>query len=118
MAAIAIPRFSSIQDGSKVKADAATAAEIISAARIQETDTGDAVTGLFVAAGDKSLQPEYIQNPGTPQSNGGTGADFALNQHTDGRYYVTWKADTKSYSGNKIVIEGVPFDITSVATAP
>lgn len=57
LAAIAIPRFAGIQTSSKLKADHATAAQIISAARVIEADnptlaTGGATASFPTAGGD------------------------------------------------------------------
>lgn len=98
LAAIAIPKFAGIQDTSKIKADAATALQIVNAARVQETNTGTQVANL--AALDSS---NIVV--GNPQS-GGT---FALTGGGTDPYVVTWTPKTATHNLQQTVTEGSPF---------
>ncbi len=82
LAAIAIPRYMDIQDRSKVKADGATAMEIIRLARLGEIDT----KSTDVATIENYVKKNFANNVfPTPQS-GGT---FVLSK--TGEYWtVTW----------------------------
>jgi len=103
LSAIAIPKFSGIQDSSKVKADAATAAQIVNAARIQEADTGKALTGLA------DLGSSYMA-PGAPQTNP-TGT-YGL-EKTGNLYVVKFTPATGTYKDKEqTVTEGKAFQIT------
>jgi len=80
LAAIAIPRYNGILNESKVKSDAVTAAGIISAARIQETSTGNPVGALV------DISEDYFEPGKTPTSGG----DFALEGGGNTAYVVKW----------------------------
>lgn len=103
LAAVAIPNFTNLQNSSKVKADAATAAQIVKAARIQEADTGTAVGDIA------SLDKIYYETVPTPQS-GGT---FALSGGGTDKYVVTWEpTNTGKYDTTQTVTEGTAFTIS------
>ncbi len=114
IAAVAIPRFAGIQERSTIKADAATAAEIINAARIQHTDENDAVTDDTGAdLPDVSvLKADYMTVPASPQSE--PGENFTL-FYDDGTlsYSVTFTPD----GYNEVTItENVEFDYDTDVT--
>lgn len=102
LAAVAVPNFTSLQNSSKVKADAVTAAQIVKAARIQETDTGTKLADLA------ALKTDYM--PATTPQSGGT---FALTGGGTASYVVTW-TPTKAGSITKAqtVTEGLAFTIS------
>ncbi|NLM72578.1 MAG: prepilin-type N-terminal cleavage/methylation domain-containing protein [Clostridiaceae bacterium] len=82
LAAIAIPRYMDIQDRSRVKADGATAMEIIRLARLGEIDT----KSTDVTTIENYVKKNFPNNAlPTPQS-GGT---FALSK-TGNYWTVTW----------------------------
>ncbi|WP_337987424.1 type II secretion system protein [Dehalobacter sp. DCM] len=89
LAAIAIPRFNNMRLQAAFNADGATATQIVNAARIQETQTGFAVSKLTqtdtVANGD--LQKTYMEVP-TPQ----VGGSFTIGKDASGHYQVTFTA--------------------------
>lgn len=101
LAGIAVPKFSDIQSISKIKADAATAAQMVNAARIQETalNPGTAVT---------SIAGEYMTVPASSQSGGA----FTLGGGGSSAYTVTWlpTAPTK-YTTTQTVTEGTAFSL-------
>jgi len=91
LAAIAIPRFSGLSDSAKIKADASTAAQIVSAARIQESDNNGVKVTLLTqtstaALGD--LQTTYMTVPAKSQS-GAKGA-FTITGGSGTAYSVSW----------------------------
>ena len=101
LAAVAVPNFTSLQNSSTVKADAVTAAQIVKAARIQETDTGKTLADLA------ALDADYMAAP-TPQS-GGT---FVLSGGEGTLYVVKWTpTNAGSFNTEQTVSEGVPFEI-------
>ncbi|MEA4890468.1 MAG: prepilin-type N-terminal cleavage/methylation domain-containing protein [Clostridiaceae bacterium] len=105
LAAIAIPAFTNIQDTSRVKADAATAAEICSAARVQEADTGTAIV-----AGDPAtvISADYIKVT-KPQN----GPSFAISGGGTSKYVVKWTPATGKYAGKQqTVTEGEAFKLS------
>ncbi len=133
LGAIAVPRFTNLRASSTVKADAATAAEIISAARIQEVDTGKEVKGLNGkgevgdVGEDHKLKDEYMTVP-APQSvepdgegNLATTNIFTISkvekkvdEKTEKKdlYTVTWIPNNAGkYNEEQTVIEGEPFKI-------
>jgi len=103
LAAIAIPRYNGILQESKVKSDAITASGIASAARIQETMTGDQVSST---SGYDGLDENYFEAGKLP-SSGGT---FTLGGGGNDPYLVTWTPDVGIYSGIlQTVTEGQVF---------
>lgn len=69
LAAIAVPRFTGMRHEATVKAEASTAASILSAARVQEAESGIAVgnttavaakNGTPAAAGDGLIDTKYM----------------------------------------------------------
>ena len=106
LAAIAIPRFSGMQASSKLKADGATAAQIVAAARVQESETGLLVTTPGTAAAANVSAPlatKYITVPTAAQS-GGT---FAIGGGGDSAYTVTWVSTTAPYNKSQTYIENI-----------
>ena len=109
LAAIAIPRFSGIQASSAVKADASTAAQIANAARIQETDTGVAVTSLVQTATPAvgELLKEYMVVP-VPQTD--TASTFGIVVSSGGAtpYGITFRPalSNTTYNFLQTVTEG------------
>lgn len=112
IAAIAIPRFTGIRETSAIKADAATAKQIISAARIAEADknltagtalilTEDTavnwatIAGKFAGATDGD---KYMVLAGLVPASDGTIFKASYN---DNKYTITW--DGGSY------VEGASF---------
>lgn len=103
LAAIAIPRYNGILHESKVKSDAITASGIASAARIQETMTGQQV---IPTSGYEGLDENYFEAGKSP-SSGGT---FTLGGGGNNPYVVTWTPDIGIYSGYlQTVTEGQVF---------
>lgn len=99
LAVIAVPNFTNLQNSSRVKADATTAAQIVKAARIQESDTGTAVT---------TVDPAYMTVP-APQS-GGT---FAISGGGTSNYKVKWTpTNSGNYNKEQTVEEGTAFQIS------
>ena len=102
LAAIAIPRFQNIRHEAAVKSDAATAAQIVSAARIQETNENGAVLANLAA-----LNATYMV-PGNPQ----TGGTFALTGGGTNPYVVKWTPTNAGvHNVEQTVTEGTPFTI-------
>ncbi len=109
LAAIAIPRFSGLQASSKLKSDGSTAAQIVSAARIQEVESGGVkVTSLTqtgtAAAGD--LQKSYMTVPAAAQS-GGT---FAISGGGPDPYVIKWTSTTAPYDTEQVYTENVVYE--------
>lgn len=96
IAAIAVPRFTGVQDDAKVKADRISAGNIARAARLQEE-----MTGISVADID-SLDTKYYDGTTQPQS-GDSGDEFVLTK-VSGVYQVTFT--------NKIADPDVPITVT------
>ena len=70
LAAIAVPRFTDMRKNAVIKAEAATATSVISAARVLEAETGrvlagEIVNGDVVAA--TNLPIKYMVLPATPK---------------------------------------------------
>lgn len=86
LAAIAIPRFSGMKDSSQVKAEGATAAQIVAAARIQETETDTKVSGT----GNAVLQTKYMTVPAKPA--------FTITGGAADPYTVTWTSEASIYA--------------------
>jgi prepilin-type N-terminal cleavage/methylation domain-containing protein len=103
LAAIAIPRFSGMQDASKVKADASTAQQLINAARIQVAESNTTPSdGAF------TIDEQYITTP-TPVS-GGT---FAITyDSTTQLFTVSWKPDKAGkHNVQQSLVEGSEFTL-------
>lgn len=101
LVAVAVPNFTNLQNSSRVKADAATAAQIVKAARIQESDTGKVVNK------DNPLDSAYMTIP-TPQSGG----SFTLSGGETSNYEVTWTpTNAGKYNTEQTVTEGSAFSI-------
>lgn len=105
LAAIAVPRYNGILAESKVKSDAVTASGIASAARIQETSTGDPVTST---ADYNGISEDYFA-PGKLPSSGGT---FVLTGGGNDPYAVSWTPTVGIYNNiAQTVTEGSVFTI-------
>ncbi len=114
LAAIAIPRFANMRIESAVKADAGTAAQIANAARIQETQTGTAIT--VNADASKAINPTYMDVPEHPQTNNSptSTAAFGISGGSDEPYVVTFTPsdDYHPYATEQEVTEHTAFTIT------
>ncbi|MGO1469657.1 MAG: pilus assembly FimT family protein [Tissierella sp.] len=108
LAAIAIPRFSAMQASSKVKADGATAAQIVSSARIQEIENNGLVVSNLEQTDTTSegvLQKEYMTVPDTSQS----GDAFSIDGGGDSPYKVKWTPNTAPYNTEQSYTENKQF---------
>jgi type IV pilus assembly protein PilA len=95
LAAIAVPRYTGIQNTAKVKADGSTAMAIIHAARLQESATGTAVDSLADGAGSVKLKETYMAQPVPIQA----GDKFVLSKDSgNDEYKVTWKSNVAGYN--------------------
>jgi type IV pilus assembly protein PilA len=110
LAAIAIPKYTNVRIESAVKADAATAAQIANACRVQETQTGSRVDGLKAGEGVNPLLPTYMEVPAAAQT-GGAFAFTAAAQGGVNPYVVQFTpgADYAPYSGVQTVTEHTAF---------
>lgn len=110
--AIAIPRFVTIQDESRIKADVATAEQIIKAARLMEArrNDGNATTYVDGSGGATDNWDSNIMAWPTPES----GDEFTLGyDDEDDLYKVTWEVEKGSVAKNceQEVIEGEEFEL-------
>jgi len=113
LAAIAVPRYRNIQAVARVKADAATAQSICSAARVQESNTGSQVASYT------NLQDDYFDNSTKPQSSDAAARDFSLSGGGANPYIVTWLPNlTSKYNTTQTVTEGAEFKITNAPVTP
>lgn len=106
--AIAIPRFVTIQDESRIKADAATAEQIIKAARLMEARRNDG--NATIHGGPSNNWDDKIMAWPTPES----GDEFELKYITGDKYEVTWTVSKGSVAkGDPITItEGEEVDLS------
>ncbi len=103
--AIAIPRFVTIQDESRIKADVATAEQIIKAARLMEArrNDGNATTYVNGSGGATDNWDSNIMAWPTPESGGKTTAgEFTLSYGSD-KYSVSWKVEKGSFLDGEII---------------
>lgn len=106
LAAIAIPRYNGVLNESKVKSDGVTAAGIVSAARIQETSSGEPVQGM------EGIDEDYFE-PGKEPTSGG---EFALSGGGNDPYEVKWTPTVGKYSGiEQSLTEGTMFELAEPA---
>ena len=107
--AIAIPRFVTIQDESRIKADAATAEQIIKAARLMEARRNDGNATVYNPEDTEahSWDDDIMAWP-KPESGG----EFTLKYNDDDLYEVSWEVEKGSVAkGDTITItEGEEFD--------
>lgn len=103
LAAIAVPRLTAMRYSAAVNSDGATATSIASAARIQETETGEVVT---------AVDAKYMVVP-NPQA-GGT---FVISGGGDKAYVITWTSTAKGYEGEQSYTEGTKFQATQKGTS-
>lgn len=96
LAAIAIPRFAEMQATSTLKADGATAAQIVTAARVYEAENNSTP-----AIAD--LSPNYIVAGLAPQG-GGT---YVLGGGGPANYTVSWTSTKAPYAGAQQYEENV-----------
>lgn len=109
LAAIAIPRYNGVLNESKVKSDGVTAAGIVSAARIQETSSGDPVAALV------DLSADYFEPGKTPTSGG----EFLLGGGGNEAYEVTWTPNVGKYTGiEQTLTEGTVFVLSTAPVVP
>lgn len=108
LAAIAVPNFTGVQDRSRLKADAVTAAQIITSAKVQEVERNDGTATLDNANASSNWDDDQMAWP-TPQS-GGT---FELSGGLDTAYTVTWTPSKGSVGKNveQTVTEGKEYTI-------
>ena len=99
LAAIAIPKFASIQGASTCKAEAATAAQLVTAARIQETDTGTTISAGAITA--SVILPAYMAIPASPTYTIGGGGAAA--------FTIKWTSAGKGYAGVQTYTENEKF---------
>lgn len=116
LAAVLVPRFAGMRHEATVKAEGSTAASIISAARVQEAQLGNAVAGT--AAAD-------VKNPAnedaTTFANGEikkqymiipTGTDavtYKITKNADGLYVVSWTTKAQNFKPDQHLTEGKAF---------
>ena len=107
--AIAIPRFVTIQDESRIKADVATAEQIIKAARLMEARRNDGNATTHGASGN--WDDEIMAWP-KPESGDEVNGKFTLSYDSD-KYSVSWKVEKGSVAKNcdQEVIEGEEFKL-------
>ncbi len=107
LAAIAIPKYTTIKAASAVKSDAATAAAIVNACRVQENDTGTAVVAGDPAA---TVADEFMVVPAHPQT-APAGAWAVSGAGGTAPYVVTWTpaANYAPYNQLQTVTEGGTF---------
>lgn len=96
--AIAVPRYSGLQDAAELKADKSTAALIVKAARLAETNSGSALaTGnATINVSDDGIiisSVTYMDAIGTSQS---AGEDFILD-NVSGAYKVSFDDDATDF---------------------
>lgn len=109
LAAIAIPRFTGMRHEATVKAEGSTAASLISAARVQEADTGNEITAIG------GITDKYMVV---------STADVALytiaKNATSKLYVVTWTTAAKGDYTTKPqrLVEGAAFTPNTAATLP
>ncbi len=110
--AIAIPRFVTIQDESRIKADAATAEQIIKAARLMEARRND---GNATTDGASGNWDDKIMAWPTPESGGKFELDY-----TSDKYVVKWTVSKGSVAkGETITItEGEEFELDDGTEEP
>ena len=117
LAAVLVPRFTGMRHEATVKAEGSTAASIISAARVQEAQTGTAV------AAATEVDVKNIDNSATTVNNGEIkkqymiiptgGLQYKIKKDAD-LYVVTWATKAGGdYSGKKQTLkEGEAFTPT------
>lgn len=113
--AIAIPRFVTIQDESRIKADAATAEQIIKAARLMEARRNDG--NATIHGGPSNNWDDKIMAWPTPES----GDEFTLGYiDKDDLYKVSWEVKKGSVAkGETIIItEGEEFELDDDTEEP
>lgn len=110
LAAIAIPRYNVVLNEAKVKSDGVTAAGIVSAARIQETSSGDKVESL------DALDDYYFGSDRKPTSGDG---EFTLGGGEDAPYVVAWTPKVGKYNGiEQTLTEGQLFEPSASVEEP
>ena len=101
LAVIAIPRFSGFRAEAAVKAEGTTGLSLISAARVQEAETGKVAKGVIVngnAADATNLPTKYMILPSSPS--------YTLDKNADGLYTVSWTSGVTGFAGVQTIIEG------------
>jgi prepilin-type N-terminal cleavage/methylation domain-containing protein len=102
--AIAIPKFMGVQAEARIKGDAATAQQIIKAARLQEASrnmTDGSITS-------DNWENDYMEYP-SPKA-AASGEDFELS-YVSSKYKVTWKQNTGKFAETQSVTEGEEFKL-------
>lgn len=108
IAAVAIPRFAAIQAKSEVKADAATAAEIVNSARIYFSDEGVAPANITALTTATYLPATQCQSNAIATDVAG---GFVLGGTGATNFTVTWTpANGSTADGTaQTVTENVPY---------
>jgi len=104
LAAIAVPRLTALRHSSAVSADGASATSLVSACRLQETETGEVVATLT------DLESKYMEVP-TPQS-GGT---FVVSGGGNSPYVIKWTSTATGFAAEQTHTEGTKFEPTPTA---
>ena len=104
LGAIAVPKFIGIQDEARIKADAATASQIVTSARIMEISRND---GNKTEYGEGKNWDNNIMEWPTPQS----GESFTLSGGLADPYEVKWTPDKGSITNEQTVTEGEEFKL-------
>lgn len=115
IAAVAIPRFAGIQERSAIKADAATAAEIINAARIELSDTGTTTANGTAADASGIIDSEYMTVPDNSQS--GDSSDPFMLSYDSGTLLFSCTFTPVGYN-TVTIVENVEFDYDTAVTKP
>lgn len=110
IAAVAIPRFTGIQARSEVKADGATAAEIVNAARIYYVDNGTEPTiALLISNG---YLPDGVRDAqsvsGAPAA---AASQFTLGGTGATSYTCSWDPDNGATANTQTVTEDVKWSM-------
>jgi prepilin-type N-terminal cleavage/methylation domain-containing protein len=120
--AIAIPSFMGVQDEARINADAATAQQIIKAARLLEVKNADNVPVTEADVKDYGMLPGGWPVPKTYDADGTGGKEFELSGgglDGDGdevQYVITWTPNKGRYTEEQTVTENKEFEITKKAT--
>lgn len=100
LALVAVPKFAGMQNASKVKADAATAKQIVNAARVQMADEN-------LDTWTDSTMPATKYVPASTPVSGGT-FDVTYDEATD-KFIITWTATVNGYAAEQTYTEGAAF---------
>ncbi len=104
LAAIMLPRFQEMKDKATINADAATAAQIANAARIQEVESGTTVAGATSNLTDASLKTAEAESHVAAK-------DYVISGGGSSTYKVTWTPDTASNKIEQVAEENKKFEL-------